>query len=308
MSIFRYLIAARPPRGRRAGGARGAPRRRPGSIIVARRVGVRPAVLRRLGHEPRRTNSVTIAPGETVTFNYPVGPRVAQRRRSSTPGPQPTSCTQTVRHGDPGLPDPAAAGVLVAGTVGGQLHVQHPGHVQVLLHRPQLHDGRRHRSRGAGQRAADGHRRRATPSGDVHDRHAGRVHRDRAPTPTATRSPTRGTSATAAGRDQQNRVAQLRHAGHQDGEGDRVRRQGRHGRGDADDRRHPGQPQPDGDRARAPRRATWPPARPSRSPPPAPTPTATRSPTRGTSATARRARRRRTRRTPTPPPGRTPRR
>ena len=50
--------------------------------------------------------------------------------------------------------------------------------------------------------------------------------------------------------------AHLRHAGHQDRDGHGVRRQGRHGVGDADDRRHPGQPQPDGDRRRARPRAS----------------------------------------------------
>ena len=36
--------------------------------------------------------------------------------------------------------------------------------------------------------------------------------------------------------------------GHQDRQGDGLRRQGRHGRATLSDRRHPGQPRPDGDR------------------------------------------------------------
>ena len=82
-----------------------------------------------------RDNSVTILPGETVTFSYAVGDgQNAHNVDFYTFSPKPNTCVQTAGHAAPGLPGPAAAGVHLDGALGGHLHLQQPGDLQLLLH------------------------------------------------------------------------------------------------------------------------------------------------------------------------------
>ena len=121
-------------------------------------------------------NSVTVNPGETVTFSYPTGTSVHNVAFNAT-GPQPASCAQT-------LPTPTAPGnpPLPAGPsrprMGRELHVRQRGDVRVLLRRASGDDG--HGGRGPGEPESDGDR-VAEPDGRRGHRHVGLVlgHRHR---------------------------------------------------------------------------------------------------------------------------------
>ena len=123
-------------------------------------------------------NTVSISPGDRVTFIYPVvaGSNAGGHNVGFVPGgATPASCTQTA--GTAILAAPPLPTVPDGTWLERVLHVHPSGHVRLLLHRARGHD-RQGRGRGrAGQSAADGHH---VPHahGKRRDRHQRVVHRD----------------------------------------------------------------------------------------------------------------------------------
>ena len=85
----------------------------------------------------RRDTSVSILPGETVSFTYAVGDgQNAHNVGFYTFSPQPNSCVQTRGTVMPGFPVPPLPAFAFTAPWAGQLHLQQPGDLQLLLHGP----------------------------------------------------------------------------------------------------------------------------------------------------------------------------
>ena len=125
-----------------------------------------------------RDNSVTILPGETVTFSYAVGDgQNAHNVDFYTFSPKPNTCVQTAGHRRCPASRSRHCRRSPYGALGRQLHLQQPGDLQLLLQGPRGDDG--HRDRRGGQNTPPAVSASRTPTGDVHDRHVDRVQRDR---------------------------------------------------------------------------------------------------------------------------------
>ena len=122
MSIFRYLIAVLAVFALVAPAAASAA---PGAINVVDESEFGP-----LFYDASGTNlqdhSVTVAPGETVTFNYPVG-LGSHNVAFVNPGPQPSSCTQTSGTVIPGFPVPPLPAFSLPAPWGGTCTFAQPG-------------------------------------------------------------------------------------------------------------------------------------------------------------------------------------